>query len=230
MFGDPNQLEPLCLAAKASEVVENTRISPLGLLIEKGFPHEILDMQYRMCPAISMFVSQHFYRGALQNAPSTKQDNPWRNAMCEVSKQHYGINGPEGKGSEYWFVDVMRGAARVQGQGTSLQNFANADAICLAVKRLRVTGMPPEDIVILTLYKAQKAIILSKLDEVSGDTWKIGDVHTVDVFQGKESPVVLLDLVIASSKASIDDEDESTSYGRVSVYARDPHGLNVEIT
>ena len=48
------------------------------------------------------------------------------------------------------------------------------------------------DIVVLSIYKAQQRILRRKLAKVN-----LGKaaVHTVDSFQGKESPIVLLSIV-----------------------------------
>ncbi len=67
--------------------------------------------------------------------------------------------------------------SRVEPGGTSLQNYANADAIAEAVQRMVEFGIPPSSITILTIYKSQTFIIVSKLEDkyasvVSG-TWNI---------------------------------------------------------
>ena len=65
MFGDPNQLEPICLAGNASEVSSNTKLSPLALLDFKHHPHRVLNLQYWMCPPLVAYPSEHYYKDIL---------------------------------------------------------------------------------------------------------------------------------------------------------------------
>ncbi len=226
LYGDSNQLEPICLSGSASEVAKNSRMSPLGLLTGKKCRSTMLDLQYRMCPAISRFPAQHFYDNLLDNAPQTVRDNTIRKAMRLVSTKYYGVKGD---GSEYWFVDVARGTARVQAQGSSLQNFANADAICTAIGRLVKEGINPSIINILSLYKGQKSVVMTKLIGVPGGLWRFGDVATVDSFQGRQAPIVLLDIVAAASQGTSAANGDDV-YTMLSAHARDPHRICVGLT
>jgi len=226
LYGDSNQLEPICLAGRVSEVAKNSKMSPLGLLTGKKCRSTMLDLQYRMCPAISQFPAQHFYNNLLHNAPQTVRDNPIRKAMRLVSTKYYEA---QGDGSEYWFVDVVRGTARLQAQGTSLQNFANADAICTAVDRLVKERINPAMINILSLYKGQKSVVITKLLGVAGGLWEFGDVATVDSFQGRQAPIVLLDIVAAASERT-SEENSDDVYTTLSAHARDPYRICVGLT
>lgn len=185
----------------------------------------MLDVQYRMCPAISKFPSNHYYAGKLQNAESTSTDNKFRQMMRYVSKDFYGIKE---EGSEYGFVAVVRGAARVEPSGISLQNYANADAICLALKRLIDVGMSSKQIIILTNYKGEKTILSFKIEELSKGQWSVEDVATVDAFQGKQARIILLDIVAASKEN--DALLEKDQFPHLSAYGRGSHRLCVSIT
>jgi len=226
LYGDSNQLEPIFLAGIASEVPTNSKMSPLGLLTGKKCRSTMLDLQYRMCPAISQFPAQHFYNNLLHNAPQAVRDNPIRKAMRLVSTKYYEA---QGDGSEYWFVDVVRGTARLKAQGTSLQNYANADAICTAVDRLVKEGINPAMINVLSLYKGQKSVVITKLLGVAGGLWEFGDVATVDSFQGRQAPIVLLDIVAAASQGT-SEENSDDVYTTLSAHARDPYRICVGLT
>ena len=80
-----------------------------------------------MAPAISQFVSRFFYDRLLKDHSSVLKDNALREKAHEISKKHYNLKGPNREGSEYWMIDVANGVSRVQFNGTSLQNYANAD-------------------------------------------------------------------------------------------------------
>lgn len=226
LYGDLNQLKLICLTSGASEVAKNSKMSSLTLLTGKKRIFTMLDVQYRMCSTISQFPTQHFYNNLLRNAPQTVVNNSIRQAIRRVSTKHYGA---QGDGSEYWFIDVVRGTARVQARGTSLQNFANADAIFTAINRLTGEGIDPALINILSLYKGQKSIIVTKLVVVPGGLWTFGDVATVDSFQGRQAPIVLLDIVAAANQGT-SSENSDEVYTMLSSYARDPHRLCVGIT
>ena len=129
LFGDPKQLPPFQLSGLSNEFMKNAQISVLALLEEKGYPVFRLILQYRMAPAISQRVAGFFYKGMLQNHPSTLIDNDYRRVAREISLQEYQREGPNKNGSEYWMIDVVNGVSKVQLNTTSLQNYANADRI-----------------------------------------------------------------------------------------------------
>ena len=246
MFGDQEQLKPTVISVRANEAAEFAKLSPLHLLMEKGYEHIFLNMQYRMCPEISLFPARHFYKGRLTDASITSQENSVRQAMRTVSKKHYNIRGRTGEGSEYWFVDVKNGMAWLEDRGSSLQNWANADAIIAAMDRCVFAGIAATDINVLTLYQGQRKLVLTKIRakasaDVEGTSpeevqrkWAIGDVCTVDSFQGRQAPVVFLDIVASGNeKGAANDfiqSGGSFTYGHVTSFVRSPNRLNVAIT
>lgn len=94
-----------------------------------------------MAPAISQFVSRFFYDGLLHNSPSVLKDNDLRAKAREISKKEYRCAGPDGNGSEYWMIDVVHGVSRVQLNGTSLQNYANAGRMAILVDQALAMGV-----------------------------------------------------------------------------------------
>ena len=110
LFGDPQQLRPVVISSRANEAVNFAQTSPLELLLSRKHPYIFLDTQYRICPAISSFPAKHFYEGKLGNHQDTEDDNSTREAMRRISRDCYGVAGPDGNGSEYWFVNVQNGA------------------------------------------------------------------------------------------------------------------------
>ena len=211
LYGDQKQLEPMNAAFSGNEFVNNAKVSPLSLLVSKGVPHIMLEICYRMCPAIIQWPSQYFYHGKLRCDALVQQDNSVRQAMRWISEEHYRIKG----GSEYWFVDVVHGISRPEPNGTSLQNYANADAISQAVAYMIDAQILAENITILTIYKGQRLISVSKVElrhqdalvnaapDAQVPSFKIKAVATVDSYQGQESEVVILDLVTAFDKSPL---------------------------
>jgi hypothetical protein len=82
------------------------------------------------------------------------------------------------------------------------------------------TGIRPEDVVIITPYLAQRVRFIRTLKQAAilNQNLEKVIVSTVDKFQGQESNIVILDLVIRSNKNS--------AYGFMS----DRHRLNVAIS
>lgn len=257
MFGDPQQLAPTILAKGFSENAHNSQVSPLKLMYRKDRNLYYLTDQYRMAAAIHSFPARHFYSGKLTCNPAALVDNDIRRAVRGVSSRYYNIKGEsEAKdGSELFMIDVVRTSARVEPNGTSLLNHGNADAVNLVVNRLLKAGVPSSSIVILTFYKGQMKLIASTINKTRDGQTKYEDISTVDAFQGRESPVIILDFVVAreydnydpsrafelpatdtAEDAAADDEmvdpDISTGqrYPIVTPFARDYHRTCVGLT
>ncbi|KAL8774342.1 MAG: hypothetical protein Q9209_001093 [Squamulea sp. 1 TL-2023] len=153
LAGDHKKLRPTVLAQDNSEVSQTTFVSPLETLIKFKVDSVFLDQQYRMAPAIVFFPSKQFYSGQLRTHPSAMQDNNVRQGTRLVSQKYYKIQVP--MGSEYWWIDVFKGESHPEEGGFSLQNYANADVIGKLLENLNNEGVAPEDITILSMYKAQ---------------------------------------------------------------------------
>ena len=248
MFGDTKQLEPTVLSTGLNEVVGNAKTSPLGLLVDKKFPQTKPNMQYRSDPAITQFPAAQFYEeGELVNHPSTELNSETKQKVRQVSMKHYDIK-PKTGGSVYFFVDVAYGVARVVPNGTSLQNYANADAIVTAIRRLLKKGIKADQISILTLYKGQIPILYTKIRETTADptaseeerTW-VAEMQeitasTVDSFQGRDFDITLVDIVYASDhwdtlyQKSQQNSQQSDAWLTVSSHVKNPNRTNVALT
>ncbi|KAL8941710.1 MAG: hypothetical protein Q9216_002083 [Gyalolechia sp. 2 TL-2023] len=244
MFGDPQQLTPTILAHSFSEVAKISKTSPLEYAYSNKRSLYLLTEQFRMAEAIYSFPNDQFYAGQLTCHAEALADNPIRQAVRRVSTK-YGITGKseEDPGSEYFFLDVVNGAARVENFGTSLLNYANADAIDELVTQLLSEGIPPSAILILSTYKAQVKHLIATLGPTADGQERYNLVLTVDSFRSRESPIVILDLVVAGDfleyaakevwAAAADDNDKMQSgfqYGYVRAFSRDPHRACVALT
>ena len=67
LVGDPNQLPATVLSSRASEYDYSK--SMFKRLMTAGHPIHMMNIQYRMHPAISAFPSKEFYDGKLTDAP-----------------------------------------------------------------------------------------------------------------------------------------------------------------
>ncbi len=249
LFGDPRQLKPWASARKFSEVFDFSRQTALQALYDRRRNVVFLTDNYRMAPAICHFPSKQFYEGKLTSKGNALEDNDERRAFRKVSMD-LGVHGPEGKGSEYYLYDVVYGESHIEENGTSLLNHANADAICGLIDRFLAAGISPQSIVVVTMYKAQLKLLILKIARIDDGQLKYGLISTADGFQGQESSIVILDLVLAKyfrnyqvneqSGLSFDKPAEGETidplaavgqaYSNVTTFARDYHRICVALT
>ncbi|NGP16620.1 AAA domain-containing protein [Devosia aurantiaca] len=169
-------------------------------LFENGYGKSAgarLKTQYRMLPPIGQVVSETFYEGMLEAGRTTPEVNP------EVLPE--GLEQPL-----TWITTDSLGAAgeeRTESTGTSRINPAEADCIVALLKEWSATASFIEWIAeqtkhahvigVICMYAAQRDLIRRKiqaanLPEAFRRTIKI---DTVDSYQGKENPIVVLSLV-----------------------------------
>ena len=86
--------------------------------------------------------------------------------MRKVSKI-YGVKGYKGKGSEYFLLDVRHGASRVEVNGTSLVNHANADSIVKLLFEMEKASISANEVTILTYYQSQRRLLRQKINETT---------------------------------------------------------------
>ena len=240
---------PYLISGRANEFKANAETSVLALLEEKGYKVLRLVLQYRMAPVISQFVSSFFYDGLLENHHSVLKDNALREKARLISKNHYACKGPNGDGSEYWMIDVVNGISRVQLNGTSLQNYANADRIATLVDQALYQGVAPSQITVLVYYTGQLSLVAHKIEmkaQTNDRPWTFssGDIlSSVDSFQGEENEFVFIDVVTAhqhfQGKGRADDADDSEEdegiegfkrSGRVTAHVKSPNRLCCALT
>lgn len=207
LVGDHAQLEPQHPATVVSTVAAQIKTDELTVIrsdFERLFANGYgalagakLKTQYRMLPPIGKVVSEAFYDGQLTAGRDTPEVDP-----------HILPDGLE-RPITWITTDALaaHGEDRTEGSGTSRVNPAEADAIvsllkgwtndkaftdfiCDQTKHAHVIG-------VICMYAAQadllrKKIQAANLPEAFRRTIKIG---TVDSYQGKENPIVILSLV-----------------------------------
>ncbi len=207
LVGDHAQLEPQHPATVVSKVAADIGADELDVVrsdFERLFANGYgaaagarLKTQYRMLPAIGKVVSDTFYDGELEPGRTTPEVDP---GILPA-----GLDAP----ITWITTDCLGelGGERAEETGTSRVNPAEADAI---VSLLKVwAGRKPfvtwatsqvkhaHVIGIICMYAAQRDLVRRKmqaanLPEAFRRTIKI---DTVDSYQGKENPIVVLSLV-----------------------------------
>ena len=209
--GDHEQMTATILGARANEVLANSKLSPLAVTVLKDHSNVMLTTQYRMCPPISQWLSEFWYKGLVVDAPIVLVDNHIREAVRQVSREKYGIKGKDGDGSEYFVINVVLGRSRVEENGNSQVNFANADAATDLVQHFVDAGLKAEEICVITFYRGQKNVVLRKIIDRAKGRWAasaLGEISegsanmvnwsTADAAQGSQYKVTIVDYVAAN--------------------------------
>jgi superfamily I DNA and/or RNA helicase len=207
LVGDHAQLEPQHPASVASKVAAELQTSELTVTqsdFERLFQNNYgqvagagLKTQYRMLPPIGRVVSDTFYNGELDAGRMEPEIEP--------SVLPEGLELPL-----TWITTDALGAAgeeRTESSGTSRINPSEADYIVSLLKAWSMAAPFTEWIArqtkhaqvigVICMYAAQRDLIRKKiqaanLPEAFRQTIKI---DTVDSYQGKENPIVILSLV-----------------------------------
>lgn len=189
LVGDPKQLPPTVLSKMASQFQYE---QSLFVRMQKNHPGDVhlLDIQYRMHPAISNFPSVTFYDGKLQDGPDMAKlrQRPWHQSDLL---------------SPYRFFDVQ-GMHSAATKGHSLINYAELQVAMQLYDRL-ITDVRDYNfagkIGIITPYKGQLRELKNHFSHRYGeDILKKVDFNTTDAFQGRESEVIIFSCVRASNK------------------------------
>eukprot|EP00930_Biecheleria_cincta_P043143 TRINITY_DN29665_c0_g1_i1.p1 TRINITY_DN29665_c0_g1~~TRINITY_DN29665_c0_g1_i1.p1 ORF type:complete len:2234 (+),score=365.95 TRINITY_DN29665_c0_g1_i1:40-6741(+) len=210
IVGDHKQLGPvvtehnLCRAYLV--MLEKPMLERLEAMHEKSPYSTMLDMQYRMHSTICSFPSKHFYGSKLKNADnlallpviSSVWPNPNERAVW-VDCQHPHQMGQVTVVGQNRSLDTT-----VLENNTSLVNKGEAHLIAEIYCRLIRSGKcKPNDIAVITPYKAQQQLIQQKLRELPGAIGKsagVTPVGTVFSMQGSERHFVLLSFVRSTAE------------------------------
>jgi len=177
--GDPRQLPATVMSSIAADRGLSKSLHE-RLMYDAGYPHIMLDVQYRMKPAISQFPSRYFYDGKVQDGPNVVSDN------CS---SHLLLNG-----ENLSFLQVS-GTER-QCRFGSFENYAEAQAVVKLVqsasRRFQGQWQSADRIRIITFYAAQVSLIKRCLHQCRLSNVVVA---TVDSSQGSEADIVIVSLV-----------------------------------
>jgi len=178
LIGDHAQL-PATVLSKAAQR-EGLGLSLFERMVNHGLPPTVLLEQRRMHSSIADFPNAAFYGGQLVNAADDASlvavpGFQWPNPECRVG-----------------FVDVAGTGGSEGRRGFSAFNTAEAEAVATVLEGVIRAGYPPQQIVVLTAYLAQKQEIARAIrDRGLGSYLEVVSVDTVDGYQGMEQGLVL---------------------------------------
>ncbi|XP_058076289.1 uncharacterized protein LOC131224868 [Magnolia sinica] len=193
LIGDERQL-PSIVKSKVSDAAGFGR-SLFERLGSMGHHKHLLNMQYRMHPAISTFPNAKFYDGRILDGPN-------------VTDAIYGRHCLHGRMyGAYSFINIADGREEKDYIGSSFKNMVEVAVVVQIVRSLfkswQGTGQSLS-IGVVSPYSAQVNAIQGRIakqyESRSGFSVK---VKSIDGFQGGEEDVIILSTVRSSSKGSV---------------------------
>lgn len=191
LVGDPQQLPATVLSNDLAVVQGLSKSLFERLFAAKYSIVSMLRTQYRMHPAISRFVSEHFYGGRLQDGKSVLSAEYWRPYHFDKASRF----GP----TTLLDTSGCRDAFENKSASGSMANFGEARIVCtLLITLLKLypsEALHTGQIAVLTPYKRQVAVILAEIGRVPMLAQSNIEVSTVDGIQGREKQFVVLSTV-----------------------------------
>jgi regulator of nonsense transcripts 1 len=188
LVGDHKQISPMVTNPASRHLRFDT---PLMLrTVLNGKRPAILNMQYRMHPAIAAFASRTFYGGLLHDGaverPVPKVGLAWPNPAVPIV---------------FWNIESVEEYA---GSGTSFVNRGEATAIGHLLRCFAGSGVDPDGVAVITPYLGQVSYLYDALPALSDPAFvsKV-EIDTVDAFQGREKDFVIFGCVRANGQREI---------------------------
>ncbi|KAK6243972.1 hypothetical protein QUC31_010381 [Theobroma cacao] len=194
LIGDEHQL-PAMTQSKSSGQAEFAR-SLFERLVLLGQKKQLLNVQYRMHPAISSFPNKEFYDGKILDAPNVKDRSHEKHFL------HGSMYGT------YSFINVTCGKEQFD-HLHSRKNMVEVAVVCKLVANLfkEFTGTRQRVCIgVISPYKAQVHAIQEKLENKYSECADSGftvSVRSVDGFQGGEEDVIIISTVRCNINGSI---------------------------
>ncbi|CAA7058231.1 unnamed protein product [Microthlaspi erraticum] len=192
LIGDEKQLPAMIQSKFASEA--DLGRSLFERLVFLGHKKQLLNMQYRMHPSISVFPNSEFYGMKILDAPSVRVRSHERKFLPEK------MYGP------YSFINVAHGREQF-GQGYSLKNVVEVSVVAEIVSKLYSVSRKTQkriSVGVISPYKAQVFAIQEKIGEKynTGELFSVS-VRSVDGFQGGEEDIIIISTVRSNGKGTI---------------------------
>ena len=179
--GDPMQLAPIVKSHDPSvqKLLSQTAFDRLSK-VESVFLNE----QSRMAHAICDVVSTTFYEGRLVVCPKARRDAVWRK-----EREPWFINGRE---VPRVLIDDRAGEATWSSKYNGMIRFRSAQIVEALVAELLGSYVGEDEMLILTPFRAQRALIRSMLRRYGSRGLRVSTVHRS---QGTENKIVIFDPV-----------------------------------
>ncbi|KAI2082332.1 DNA replication endonuclease-helicase Dna2 [Ophidiomyces ophidiicola] len=236
LVGDHYQLPPLVQNKEARE--GGLDISLFKLLCDVH-PESVVNLehQYRMCEDIMLLSNTLIYSGHLKCGTPEVASRSLKVPDIDALKQHHMrpltvsptqspcLGRSHGRcwlrdllepGAKARLVntDFLKPAATESSNGARIVNPVEATLCTQLVEALISTGISPQDIGVVTLYRSQLALLRQKLRHRLPDL----EMHTADRFQGRDKEIIIMSCVRSNADNNVGD------------LLRDWHRVNVAFT
>ncbi|KAF0292151.1 DNA-binding protein SMUBP-2 [Amphibalanus amphitrite] len=190
LTGDHRQLPPTILSQKAARRGLKVSLMERQVIMHGEKAVRMLCTQYRMHELIQQWPSQRHYGGRLEAAPAVRHHR-----LTDLP----GVRLTEDTAPTLLLVDTA-GCGLTEAkpdEAHSRSNPGEADIVAAHVGALVHAGVSPDQIGVITPYRAQSTRVRGLLcqrylEEV--------DVQTVDGFQGREKEAIIVSLVISKKR------------------------------
>ena len=207
--GDQQQLPPVM---RSRSVLDGQGLSAFAVLTSRHADHGVmLDETYRMNRWLTAWPSQAYYGGALRAVGGNRDRCLGLDGVPELSGWSREVFDPTAWGV---FIPTLDRTARAQ-------NFRDAALVAELCRCAVQGGLPPEQIGIVTPYRAQGRALRALLRGALGAAAAAQVVaDTVERMQGQERELVILSLATGDERF----------LGAVAEFFFQPQRLNVAIT
>jgi DNA replication ATP-dependent helicase Dna2 len=221
LVGDHNQLPPL---VRDKEALKGGLDVSLFKLLSETHPAAVtsLRFQYRMCKEIMVLSNTLIYNGQLKCGTEAVANREMHIPNMDELALYHTLNlsladqrSPSCTGSDQacWLRRMVCPTTKVcflntddlgAGQitnGVTVVNPTEAQLVAQLVDAFLTTGVEPDDIGIITPYRAQLSLLKDCMRHVS----KAVEMHTADRFQGRDKECVIISLVRNNAEQIIGD-------------------------
>ncbi|CAJ2677798.1 unnamed protein product [Trifolium pratense] len=193
LVGDERQLPALVESSVSSEVGFGRSL--FARLSTLGHPNHLLNIQYRMHPAISSFPNSCFYLNQILDAP---------NVIAKNYRKQY-LPGP--MFGPYSFINIIGGTEEFDDAGRSRKNMVEVAVVMKIIRNCFRAWFDSNEnlsIGVVSPYAAQvvaiQDMLRQKYDKHEGFDVK---VKTIDGFQGGEQDIIILSTVRTDCSTSL---------------------------
>ena len=195
LLGDSKQLQATVFSRVASDL--GYKISLFERLQLNGYPSTFLNVQYRMNPQISDYISKQFYKGRLVNCQGIDavmdELGSFESVKAFQSLRFYSLRGSEEQRNQSYYN--MKEAKFIEyllefwiyhqnKKKASIKKFPNFNTKEIKYENSALSTVPKHKIGVISPYKAQINLLnktLSKFVKAN-----LVEIKTVDGFQGRE--------------------------------------------
>ena len=189
LVGDHMQLPPVVKSKDALRCRYGR--SMFERLIDIGIQAKMLQMQYRMHPALSVFPSRQFYGGKLKDGIQARD-----RILQEIRDFWPGASKPMA------FYDI-KGTEERYGQSHSYFNHEEAELIEHLLYDLLQHAIHPTSIGIITPYEGQRRYLLEYIENRGRCDITDVEIKNIDGFQGREKDLILISCVRSNAVQEI---------------------------